>query len=133
MNRGPLPGTPSGTDFLARARAAWGDPPDWIVALAVEANRTTLKAAADRIGYSAPVVSEALSATYRGSLARVEERVRGALMGLTVDCPILGDIGRDRCLDEQKEPFRATSAMRARLWHACRGGCRHAKTAGGAA
>lgn len=127
MNRGPLPGTATGADFLAKARASWGDPPDWVIALAGEANRTTLKAAADRIGYSAPVVSDVIGNKYRGAIDRVEERVRGALMGLTVDCPILGDIGRDRCLDEQKEPFRATSAMRARLWHACRGGCPNAE------
>lgn len=126
MTRGPLPGVPTGADFVAKAEAAWGDPPEWVVALAQAASQSTLKATAFRIGYSAPVVSQVISASYRGSLPQVEDRVRGALMGLTVDCPILGEIGRDRCLDEQRSPFRATSAMRAQLWHACRGGCRHA-------
>jgi hypothetical protein len=41
-------------------------------------------------------------------------------MGETVMCPVLDEIGRDRCLSEQVKPFAATSSTRARLFHACK-------------
>ncbi|MBK5960809.1 transcriptional regulator [Rhodoplanes elegans] len=118
-------------DFLARASAAWGaDLPAWVQALAEEANRTSGAAAAARIGYSPPVVSQVLSRTYPGDLARIQEKVAGALMGVTVECPVLGDIARDRCLDEQAKGFAATSSVRARLYRACRAGCPHSRLKG---
>lgn len=132
MNRGPLPGLVSGTDYVAKAHAAHdGAPPDWVQALAEEMSRTSGSAAAKRVGYSQAVLSTIISGTYRGNWQRVEEVVRGALMGACVMCPVLGEIGRDRCLDEQRQPFRATSSMRARIYHACRSGCPHSHLKGG--
>jgi hypothetical protein len=111
-----------------RARDAWGTVPDWVLELASLADREGQKKAGARIGYSGSVVSEVINARYgNGDLGRVEEKVRGALMGLEVDCPVLGSIGRDLCLDEQKQPFRATSRHRAELYHACRNGCPHSR------
>nr|WP_207199551.1 transcriptional regulator [Rhodoplanes elegans] len=104
--------------------------PAWVQALAEEANRTSGAAAAARIGYSPPVVSQVLSRTYPGDLARIQEKVAGALMGVTVECPVLGDIARDRCLDEQAKGFAATSSVRARLYRACRAGCPHSRLKG---
>ncbi len=92
--------------------------------------RTTLALTGARLDYSPSTLSQVLSATYRGDLSRVEQVVRGALLGAQVECPVLGAIGRDRCLQEQDEPFRATSAMRAQLWHACRSGCPNASRGG---
>ncbi len=51
---------------------------------------------------------------------KVFAKIRGALMGETVLCPILDEIGRDRCLTEQAKPFAATNSTRARLFHACK-------------
>jgi len=116
------------TDFVGNARRNWGDAlPDWVVALAEEASRTSGVAAARRLGYSPAVVTGVINATYPGDMGAVEEKVRGALMGVEVECPILGEIGRDRCLDEQKKKFRGTSAIRTRLYAACRGGCPHSR------
>jgi hypothetical protein len=116
------------TDFVANARRNWGDAlPDWVVTLAEEATRTNGVAAAKRLGYSPAVVTQVINATYKGDLGAVEQKVRGALMGIEVDCPILGEIGRDRCLDEQGKKFRGTSAIRTRLYNACRGGCGHSR------
>jgi hypothetical protein len=116
------------TDFVANARRNWGDAlPDWVVVLAEEATRTNGVAAAKRLGYSPAVVTQVINATYKGDLGAVEQKVRGALMGVEVDCPILGEIGRDRCLDEQRKKFRGTSAIRTRLYVACRGGCSHSR------
>ncbi len=118
------------SSYLAKARAAWGDPlPDWVAALAAEMDRTSGASTARRLGYSPAVASSIIAGKYRGNVGRVEEVVRGALMGASVSCPVLGDIGRDRCLDEQKQPFRATSSLRARLYHACRA-CPHAADGG---
>ncbi|WP_020179678.1 hypothetical protein [Methylopila sp. M107] len=127
MRRGPKAGA-AAIDYVAKARDAWrGAAPDWILALAAEASRSSGKAVADRLGYSSSVISTALANAYPGDLGRLEEIVRGALMGASVDCPELGEIGRDQCLREQREPFRATSAFRVRLFHACNqpGRCRH--------
>lgn len=118
------------TDFLANAKAAWGGAlPDWVAELAAEATRTSGKAAAKRIGYSGAVVTQVCGNKYPGDIERVAEKVRGALMGAVVVCPVLGEIGRDRCLDEQKQPFSASSANRARLYRACRAGCPHSRQA----
>ena len=115
-------------DYLAVAREAWGDAlPDWIDCLAREAIRTSGAAVAQRLGYSPAVVSDILRSKYRGAVGAVEQKVRGALMGATLICPVLDEIGRDRCLDEQKKKFSGTSAIRTRLFHACRNGCAHSR------
>lgn len=114
--------------FATIARAAWGEgAPDWVLVLAAESDRITAAAAAKRIGYSGGAVSSVLRAKYPGDLAAVEGSVRGALMGAVVECPVLGEIGRDQCLREQGMPRAATSAVRSRLYHACRSGCPHSR------
>lgn len=114
--------------FVDVAQAAWGEAtPDWVRILAEEVDRTTQTATAKRLGYSSSVVSQTLGKSYAGDLSSVEQAVRGALMGATVECPVLGEIGRDMCLDEQRMPAAATSAMRMQLWRACRAGCPHSK------
>jgi len=122
MNRGPQKNSrPSGASFAEKAILAWGEPlPDWVAALAELADREGLAGAEKKIGYSRSAVSTVLSAKYRGDMDRVADMVRGALLSATVDCPVLGEIGRDRCLTEQKEPFRATSRFRTQLFHACK-------------
>jgi hypothetical protein len=129
MKRGPKVGLKTERDFVAKAKEAWGSAlPDWVHELAVFASQTSQRTAAERIGYSAAVVSHVFANSYNnGDLGRVEEKVRGALMGLTVVCPVYGDIGRDRCLDIQKQPFAATSSVRARVYWACRKGCPHSR------
>ncbi len=73
------------------ARQHWGEPlPDWIARLAEECEATSQRQAAERIRYSAGLVSNVLRNRYTGDMAGVEEAVRGALMGDTVTCPELG-------------------------------------------
>lgn len=124
MKRGPRSGQKTNVDFVAIARAAWGAAlPDWVLALAEEATATSGTLAAERIGYSPAVVTHVIRNHYTGDMERVAGKVRGALMGATVICPVLGEIRRDRCLDEQRKPFAGTSSIRSRLYHACRAGC----------
>lgn len=118
----------SRTDFVANARRNWGDAlPDWIEALAIEATRISGAAVAKRLGVSGSQVTQLINGTYAGDIAGAEQRVRGALMGFQVECPVLGEIGRDRCLDEQKKKFAVTSAIRTRLFRTCRSGCAHSR------
>lgn len=121
MNRGPIPGTLSRNDPIARARVAWGeDIPAEVVVLAEACAKDTARAVAKRLGYSDAVVSNMLANKYQGDCEKVFATIRGALMGETVLCPILDEIGRDRCLSEQKRAFSATNSTRARLFHACK-------------
>jgi len=119
MKRGPKPGT-SVIDHLRKCRAAWGHMPPEIEALARSCNAIGGVQTAAAIGYSAAVVSNMLANKYNGDTASVLIRIRGALMGETVQCPILGDLRKDRCMTEQKRPFMATNCIRARLYHACK-------------
>ncbi|KQZ14336.1 transcriptional regulator [Mesorhizobium sp. Root554] len=126
MNRGPAPGTVRAERTMSdKAAAAWCTVPDWVAELAACADREGLRGAEKRVGYSASALSTVINNRYPGDVARVEEKVRGALMGATVTCPALGEIGRDACLDWQKKPFAATSSIRAAVYRACRAGCRH--------
>lgn len=127
MNRGPQSGAGS-AEFAARLKARLGAAtPDWLAELAQIADARGLKFVADELDYSRSTISQVISGKYPGDLNRVEQLVRGAFMGLTVQCPVLGEVGRDRCLSEQKKPFMATSAMRAQLFHSCRSGCPNAR------
>ena len=112
----------SKTDFVAKARAAWGDKlPDWVEVLAVEAVRTDASNAAKRIGYSGAVLSGLFANKYPGDLDRVEAKVRGALMSAVVICPVVGEIGLDRCLNEQKMGNTGASLPGSRFFRKCRG------------
>jgi hypothetical protein len=123
----------SGTDFLSNARLGWGEtPPDWIVALAEACMRSSATEVGKRLDYSVAVITSVVRNNYRGSLAKVEAKVRGAYLGELVDCPALGEIERDRCEQEQGRKFFGTSANRARLYRACRGGCPNSRLKGGA-
>lgn len=113
---------------VEKAHAAHGPTvPDWILELARYADHYGLKGASARIKYARSTISQVIGGTYRGDMKRVEECVRGALMGVTVDCPVIGDLARDKCLDWQNKPFDATNSHRVRMFHACRRGCPHSK------
>lgn len=132
MKRGPATGSRTKTDFLAKVRASYGpDLPDWVEELAMHASSNSAVMTAKKLGYSPAVLSHVFANSYAGDLARVEDKVRGALMGAMVICPILGEIGRDHCLDQQKKPFQATSSIRSKIYRACRNGCSHSRISGG--
>ena len=91
----------------------------WLDALREYRDTHGGKKAAETIGYSSGVVSQVLSGKYPGDLLAVRQKVEGALMGLSVACPVIGDLPRNRCLDYQRQGFGATNPMRVRLAHAC--------------
>ncbi len=128
--RGPAKGTYAPQQSLKNAREAWGEEmPDWIMVLGEACDRSSQTAIAERIGYSNSVISAVLRRRYRGTIAVVEQAVRGALMGEHVDCPVTGSIRRDQCLRYQKKAaqFMATSRLAVELYRACRGTCPHSR------
>lgn len=106
----------------------------WLQALAKACDAFGQGAVAQRIGYSTGTVSGVLSGTYKGNWQRVRAAVEGALMRAEVDCPVCGEIPRQRCVEHQRRPFRPTNPAAVQLYRACRGGCVHsligAKSAG---
>lgn len=136
MNRGPQAGKArngaNDRTYVEKAMEAFeGKPPDWIVALAQKADAGGLDGAAEAIGYSGSLVSTVLRNVYKGDVGRVEQKVRGALLGMTVTCPVIGEMSRHDCLDWQAKPKAATSALRMRMFHACRNNCPNFRPKGG--
>jgi hypothetical protein len=111
---------------LERARAAWGDLPDWVEALARACDDGSQAAIARKLDVSPALVSGVLRKTYKGSMAAVEQRVRGALLAKTVACPVVGDLAADACLANQRAPWSSHNPGRISFFRACRGGCPHA-------
>jgi hypothetical protein len=128
MKRGPQSNNGRNGDdasFVEKAQAAWQpETPDWVLELAQEADATGLKGAAGRLGCSTTLISNVVNGKYPGDLGRVEELVRGALMGKVVWCQGVGDdIARHSCLEWQRRPFVAASPDRTRMYRACRDNC----------
>lgn len=92
---------------------------DWIDALRTHRKAHGGKKTAEAIGYSQAVVSAVLNGNYKGDSKAVRQKVEGALMGLTVDCPVVGELPRNRCLEYQRQPFAATNHLRVQLANTC--------------
>lgn len=92
---------------------------DWLDALAAECKRTSQQRAGQRLGVSGSTVNQVLKGTYKGDLPRIQGLVEGALLHATVECPVLGELPRNRCLENQRRPFQATNPTRVALFQAC--------------
>lgn len=124
MNRGPIGGTAT-KDHVERVKASWGNPAPWLIVLAEQCNKSSQAGVAKALGYSAATISQVLSNSYRGDLHRIGEMVSGRFMAATVNCPVLGELGRNACLEWQAKPYAATSSHRVMMHRACRAGCAH--------
>lgn len=69
---------------------------------------------------SASTLNQVLKGKYKGDTKRLQALVEGMFLGQTVECPVLGELARNRCMEEQKRPFAATNALRVQLFHACK-------------
>ena len=125
----PATGKAAKTKAMETARAAWaelGGCPEWVSVMAAECDRTSQRAVAERIGYSAGAVNQVLAAKYNAPTVHIEQAVRGAYLAAVVACPVLGEMPADQCLEHQKRPW-SSSPMRLRLYKACRSGCPHSR------
>lgn len=85
---------------IDKALAAWGDAlPDWVRALAEEADRTSQNVVARLVGYSASAISATIGGTYAAKDTKpLEQAVRAKLMRAAVACPECGGMPLDQCL-----------------------------------
>ena len=95
--------------------------PEWLVVLAAHAKAHRQRKAAEDIGYSPTVVNQVLKGTYTGDLKAVQAKVEGALMGAMVQCPVIGEMPRNRCVEHQarSRSFATTNPLRVRLAKVC--------------
>ena len=115
--------------MMDKARAAWGEPlPDWIKALAEACDESGLRRTAAKLTASPAIVSLAIH-NKREKLDFIKPKVETYLMMTLVGCPILGIIGREKCLREQARPFSTVNPMKVQLFKACRNGCPYYKEA----
>lgn len=108
--------------LIEKARIAWGDPlPDWVEMLARECASTSQRAVADRLGRSAGLISQVLAGKYPGDIAAIEDAVRGAWMGASVECPALGTLPTDECQAwrVKARTFVNVNSLRVRMYRAC--------------
>lgn len=127
MKRGVIAGS-CGPSAVEAATAAWGGGsrdrvPDWVLTFAEHCDAHSRSIVGQRLGYSAPVVSQVLNNSYRGNLDRIEAVVRGAFMSATVMCPVNGETPLDVCLADQKRTPPFASSWRMQVYRACRAGC----------
>tara|TARA_R110002020_G_scaffold34066_35_gene103990 strand:- start:16439 stop:16834 length:396 start_codon:yes stop_codon:yes gene_type:complete len=118
-------------DNVARARDAWGTPPDWVLVLAEACNMESQAAVGRQLKYAGSTISQVLSNTYMGDMERFEQVVRGVLMAETVICPRLGETSRNVCQQWQRRPFSTASSNAVAMYQACRSGCPHSRLQGG--
>jgi transcriptional regulator with XRE-family HTH domain len=74
---------------------------------------------ARRLGISAAAISQVLSGKYQAAPDAILKRVIEVFGGISVECPVLGEIPLSQCSGERKKPFAATSHQRVSLWKAC--------------
>lgn len=111
---------------LERARAAWGDDmPDWILVLATACDATSQAEVAARLGRSKTLVSLTVNGRYTRDLRAVEQTVRGVLMAATVNCPVVGELSTDQCLQHQQARGASHNPQRVMFNRACPH-CEHA-------
>ena len=89
-----------------------------LAAAVTRAGKQTTVAA--ELGVSSPVVSQLLKDKYLGDVVTLAARIRGLYMAETVQCPVMGTLGRNHCLDYQKRPLAFTNPQRAALFKACK-------------
>lgn len=81
---------------------------------------------AEKLRVTGPVISTLLKDKYRGSVKTMVDRIRGEFMAETVRCPVMGDLNKRSCLDNQALPMAFTNPVRAALGRACKS-CIHRK------
>lgn len=109
--------------LVARVRTLLGEPAstevDWLAALRAEAEQSSQRDVAGRLGVSQTQVSQVLNGTYKYSTEQLQVRVRALLLNATVRCPVLGEIKKSRCEEQQGLPWRASSPEALKLYVTC--------------
>lgn len=108
---------------------------DWKQVLKTECEKTSqAKVAAvlrQNDGFPSPtVINQVIKGKYPGRTDRLQALVEGKFMSGSVQCPVVGAIPSDQCIEYQGRPYAATNPTRIQLYRACRGGCEHSNIKG---
>ncbi len=95
------------TTFNNRISADSIDTPKWLQELKKQCELTNQRRVAEMLGYSQTVINQVLKGIYRGDLSKVEAKIRGAFLGETVGCPILGELEINKCINYQSSQSTA--------------------------
>ncbi|MDE2577915.1 MAG: hypothetical protein KGL46_03835 [Hyphomicrobiales bacterium] len=87
--------------------------------LQAEVRKTSIKVAAEKLGYSRPSVSMALAGKYIGSVRKIRARIF-EIFAERVDCPFVGDIAPAECKDYRERPIPSAPRSAIAHWRACR-------------
>ena len=99
----------------------------WLEILKREVLNQGMTKVAEKLGVSKATVSQVVNGKYKASTKTIQVRVEGAFMASVVECPILGEIPVNKCLEHQNKKFAATNHIRVALFKACRNGCPNSK------
>ena len=103
---------------------------DWHQELKRVAKKLSQSQIAARLDCSGALVSQVLNGKYaEHRVVTFREKFEGAFMGYCVECPVVGELARDKCVAFQNRDFCATNPTRVQLYHACRSGCEHSRIA----
>lgn len=106
---------------LNKPRICSALPPDVKAALQTAVTRFNSQTkVAEELGVSTAVVSTLLKDKYLGNVEGMEQRIRGQYMAETVLCPVMGNLSKRNCLDNQALPMAFTNPVRAALGRACK-------------
>lgn len=99
----------------------------WLGRLQQECERRGQSAVARELGLSPATVSLVLRGKYPADDRAIREKVERQYGEDHAACPELGMISFKVCAGHQAQGFSTASPQRARIWRACRSGCRHYK------
>lgn len=94
----------------------------WIEVLRAACDGSSQAAVGRKIGYSSATINQVLMGTYTSDTGNIRKAVEGALMDVTVDCPVCGEIPMNSCIQHQrnaKKEVRVTNPMRIALYNTC--------------
>ncbi|MBL4797616.1 MAG: helix-turn-helix transcriptional regulator [Oleispira sp.] len=103
------------------------DYPAWLVVLQEKCSLASQRKVAEHLGVSNAVISQVLKQKYPGDVSRLEKKVRGAWMGETVNCPIMGELDLNKCLQYQDAKMSVVNPLRVQLYRACNGQCENSQ------
>lgn len=103
------------------------DCPQWLVVLQEKCKLASQRQVAEHLGVSNAVISQVLKQKYPGDVSRLEKKVRGAWMGHVVDCPVLGELDLNKCLQYQDAKMSVVNPLRVQLYRACNSGCENSQ------
>lgn len=83
------------------------------------ANHRSQSRVAKMLGYSTATISQVLGGCYQGAIEKVLQRVEEVFGQRIVACPVLGEIGFSRCVQERRTPFTTANPLRVQLYRAC--------------